>query len=202
MAIAKGYWRSATSIFNWDTPHVINGFQVNLRDQYAHNSMFSYNFSVRDKSNEIIINGFIEEQVSHPRSGSFSILRVFHDRNMNGLFDADSKRFPRSTDPLIGKFEIPHSDPWYERAIYHHRGITNVHRHRWLTSSDGIGKAKFKYKIVKTTDDDGNVTGERIKITDMIFKETNPAVANPSAAESAQDLLFTDNILFQANPDL
>ena len=194
MAIAKGYWRSATSIFNWDTPHVINGFQVNLRDQYAHNSMFSYNFSVRDKSNEIIINGFIEEQVSHPRSGSFSILRVFHDRNMNGLFDADSKRFPRSTDPLIGKFEIPHSDPWHDKMKWDRGG--------YLASSGGTGKAKFKYKIVKTTDDDGNVTGERIKITDMIFKETNPAVANPSAAESAQDLLFTDNILFQANPDL
>ena len=75
-----------------------------------------------------------------------------------------------------------------------------MHRHRWLTSSDGIGKAKFKYKIVKTTDDDGGET-ERIKITDMIFKEARPLTATWAFTDTP-DLLFSDNILFQANPDL
>jgi hypothetical protein len=95
---------------------------------------------------------------------------------MNVLFDKN--------DPLIGEFELPHSDPWHNRRDWQ--------RGHYLASSGGIGKAKFKYKIVTITDDDGSVA-KRIKITDMIFKEARPFI---------QDFLFTDNILFQANPDL
>ena len=121
MAIAKGYWRLAKSQYNWDFgTSSCDGVLVDASNLNAHSRNFNYTFSVGSKINDgFNINGFITEAVSHPRSGSFSILKVYHDRNMNFLFDKDSKRFPRSADPLIGRVDLPHSDPWYERSIYH-----------------------------------------------------------------------------------
>lgn len=188
MAVAKGYWRSARDTFDYFERHAINGINVSLWDQPSHNSLFAYTFSVTSKNGELSLNGFIESHRSFLPYERL-ILKVYHDRNRNFLFDKKIKHFPRpTTDPLIGKFRIPATDPWFQRAN---------REHRLLTSSDGIGKAKFKYKIIKTKDDDGSVT-ERIKITDMIFKETRPL----TGTAFAEDILFADNILFQANPDL
>jgi hypothetical protein len=188
MAVLKGYWRSVGESFDFHGNRTINGISVSLRDQPSHNSFFDYTFSVTSKNGELSLNGFIESFVLHLPYRRL-ILKVYHDRNSDLLFDKKIKHFPRpTTDPLIGKFRIPATDPWYQRAN---------HGRRLLTSSDGIGKAKFKYKTVKTKDDDGSVT-ERIKITDMIFKETRPF----TSTALTEDILFTDNILFQANPDL
>ena len=63
-----------------------------------------------------------------------------------------------------------------------------------MTSSDGFGKAKFKYKIVKTKDDDGSVT-ERIKIADMIFKETRPFTGTLLKIFYLQTIFFSKLIL-------
>ena len=196
MAVAKGYWRETSRKWVWREVTgcrdelLIDGNPVRRNNDWDHQTDFDFFFSVRNAKSDIRLTGFIRRFAKGNGQIDRHVFKVYHDANANERFNI--------SDPLIGKFVIPATDPWYQRARSNRsRGISG-----YLASSDGIGKAKFKYKTVKVKDDDGNVTGERFKITDMIFKERRPPDTWISEQERDISFSFTDNILYQANPDL